>query len=372
MKSNTSLILIFSIFFSSCIDNNRAPTAPLKQEYATFEFYKGKENQKKKHIVLISGDEEYRSEECLPQLAKILSQHHGFDCTVLFAQDPKHPGIINPNFNSNIPNLDRLESADLMVLFTRFRALGEDQMKYIDHYLFQGKPLLAIRTATHAFNYEDKSHPYAHYSFDYQGEKEAWQFGFGKLILGETWYTHHGHHKHQSTRGIIPTNADNNPILNGIPNGSIWGPTDVYGIRTPISNAQHLLLGQSIDREGEFSEDDLFYGMKEADDEVATNTQSGGKLQDYNPNQPMPPIVWEKPYQIPEGKTGRSITSTIGSSTDFLDKEVRRLMVNASFALLNLEVPTKANVSIVGSYSPSAFKFHDDRYWLTKKMSVGQ
>src|ERR1700689_524669 len=72
-----------------------------------------------KNIVLISGDEEYRSEEALPQLAKVLAKHHGFTCTVLFAIDPKD-GTINPNV-SNIPGLEALKSADLMVIFTRFR-----------------------------------------------------------------------------------------------------------------------------------------------------------------------------------------------------------------------------------------------------------
>lgn len=57
---------------------------------------------KGKHIVLISGDEEYRSEEGLPQLGKILSRHHGFKCTVLFAIDPA-TGTIDPNNGRNIP-----------------------------------------------------------------------------------------------------------------------------------------------------------------------------------------------------------------------------------------------------------------------------
>ena len=47
-----------------------------------------------KHVVLLSGDEEYRSEEALPMLAKILSQRHGFKATVLFPLDPN--GTINP------------------------------------------------------------------------------------------------------------------------------------------------------------------------------------------------------------------------------------------------------------------------------------
>src|ERR687890_407094 len=65
-----------------------------------------------KHIVFVSGDEEYRSEEALPMLAKLLAKHHGFKTTVLFAIDPK-TGQIDPNTANNIPGLQALESADL-------------------------------------------------------------------------------------------------------------------------------------------------------------------------------------------------------------------------------------------------------------------
>src|ERR1700704_5906443 len=85
---------------------------------------------KGKHVVLVSGDEEYRSEEALPQLAKILARHHGFKCTVLFAINPRD-GTIDPNRNDNIPGLEALEKADLMVLFTRFRNLPDNQMKHV-------------------------------------------------------------------------------------------------------------------------------------------------------------------------------------------------------------------------------------------------
>src|ERR1700736_6301741 len=69
--------------------------------------YEGKQVPGKgKHIVLVSGDEEYRSEEALPQLGKILAKHHGVKCTVLFAVDPKD-GTINPTV-SNIPGVEAL------------------------------------------------------------------------------------------------------------------------------------------------------------------------------------------------------------------------------------------------------------------------
>ncbi len=323
--------------------------------------YKAKNNPTGKNIVLVTGDEEYRSEEAMPQLAKILTNHHGFDCTVLFAQNPAKLGMIDPNFSFNIPGLEKLADADLMILFTRFRALPAEQMKHVDSYLNVGKPLMAIRTATHAFNYKDTTHAYQHYSWNYKGDKTDWNLGFGKLVLGETWYTHHGHHKNQSTRGIIAPNAANHPITNGIENGSIWGATDVYGIRMPMPNTQAIILGQTINRTGEYDEKDLFYGMKETDTAIAmVNPITKTK---YNPNDPMPPIAWLKNYQLPTGKSGTSFTTTIGAATDMLDEEVRRLMVNATYHLLNMEVPMKAKVDVVGTYNPSPYQFHDDAHW---------
>src|SRR5262249_2226690 len=114
-----------------------------------------------KHIVLISGDEEYRSEEALPQLGRILATHHGFKCTVLFAIDPKD-GTINPNIRVNIPGLEAIQSADLIVIFTRFRELPDEQMKHIAAYVEAGRPVVGMRTATHAFDFKGSS-AYAEY-----------------------------------------------------------------------------------------------------------------------------------------------------------------------------------------------------------------
>ncbi len=140
---------------------------------------------KGKHIVLVSGDEEYRSEEALPQLGKILAKHHGFKCTVLFAIDPKD-GTINPNV-SNIPGLEALKTADLMIIATRFRNLPDEQMKHIVDYVESGKPIIGMRTATHAFNIPGGK-TYSRYSHN----SKEWPGGFGKQVLGETWVNHHG------------------------------------------------------------------------------------------------------------------------------------------------------------------------------------
>src|SRR6478672_5566846 len=130
-----SLLLILSAFLLGGIWSSVATAA---NPWIVFDGFDGP--GKGKHIVFVSGDEEYRSEEALPQLGKILAKHHGFKCTVLFAIDPKD-GTINPNV-SNIPGLEALDSADLMVIFTRFRHLPDEQMKPLVDYLDAGKPIV--------------------------------------------------------------------------------------------------------------------------------------------------------------------------------------------------------------------------------------
>ena len=320
-----------------------------------------------KHIVLISGDEEYRSEEALPQLAKILSKHHGFTCTVLFAQDPTKPGIVNANYVKNIPGLEALDDADAMVIFTRFRALPDDQMQHIDTYLRSGKPVVGIRTATHAFNFnKDSLSGFGHYGNYYKGDKSDWADGFGRLVLGENWVNHHGHHKHQSTRGVIAEGAETHTITNGIENGEIWGSTDVYGIRLPLpGDSQPIILGEVINRKGEYDENDVFFGMKSTDDERATENNEGLKVNDV-----LMPIAWTKSYQLPDGKQGKAFTSTIGSASDLLNEGVRRLLVNGLFWTLGESVPEKANVDLVGAFEPSAYGFKSDEYWLERELKI--
>jgi hypothetical protein len=310
--------------------------------------FEGKDGPGKgKHIVLISGDEEYRSEESFPQLAKILADRHGFTCTVLFEVDPK-TGQIDPNQHNNIPGLEALDSADLMIILTRFRALPDEQMKHINDYLMAGKPVIGLRTATHAFS--GLKGDYAKYNngFAGKGDDSVWQDGFGRLVLGEKWINHHGSHKAESTRGIFAPGAKGSPLLNGIKDGEIWGPTDVYGVRLPLpGDAKPILLGEVCHRPGPMVNDDPFYGMKPTDEPIPGDKK----------NDPMMPVAWTKSYQLPGGKPGKAFATTMGGATDLTNEALRRLLVNATYFLLDMPVPDKANVEIVGEYKPSAFGF---------------
>jgi hypothetical protein len=196
-----------------------------------------------KRIVLIAGDDEYHSEEMLPQLAKILAYRQGFDCLVLFSTNPRD-GTIDPHERKNIPDLKALRTADLLILFTRFRDLPDDQMKVFVDYVDSGRPIIGIRTATHAFEIEP-GRTYHRYSWD--SHVEGWDGGFGRKVLGETWIAHHAQHGKQSTRALIVAGQEQSPILRGIRSGEIWVPTDVYQIRLPQSaTCIPLLVGQVV------------------------------------------------------------------------------------------------------------------------------
>lgn len=286
-----------------------------------------------KQIVLISGDEEYRSEEALPQLAKILSKTHGFHCTVVFAIDPK-TGLINPDIGNNIPGLEALKSADLMIIATRFRNLPDDQMQHIVDYVESGRPVMGIRTATHAFNIPGGK-TFSKYS--YNADDKTYEQGFGRQVLGETWISHHGNHKVESTRGLIAKGQEQNPILRGIKDGDVWGPTDVYGVRLPLpGDSTPLILGQ------------VLKGMKSTDEPV-----EGSK------NNPMMPVAWTKSYASASGKKARVFATTMGSSTDLESEGLRRLLVNAVYWCVGLEdkIPASTKVDLIGEFKPTAYGF---------------
>lgn len=101
-----------------------------------------------KNIVFIATDHEYRGEESLPALARIMARRYGFTCTVVYALDSN--GYIYPG-SSNVKGLDVLDKADLMVLFMRFAHFEDKEMQHFENYLKRGGPIVAFRTSTHAF-----------------------------------------------------------------------------------------------------------------------------------------------------------------------------------------------------------------------------
>jgi len=347
MKSFVPLLVAFSLL-----------TAPaIAKDWVTYEGKSGP--GRGKHIVLLSGDEEYRSEEGLPMLAKILSQRHGFKCTVLFpinppgwsqrdldsfkkankdvpAADP-NDGNIDPNESANIPGMEALGSADLVIMAWRFRR-PEGMQHFVDYYL-AGKPFIALRTSTHAF---DKLPVGPHAKFNW-GSGE-WKGGFGKQVLGETWVSHWGVHKKEATLGVIEATAKEHAILRGV--GQIFGDTDVYEAAPP-ADATILVRGQ------------VLKGMKDTDP-PASYRKKTAKGVEQDVNDPMMPVVWLREHKNESGKVNKIVTTTMGSATDLQSEGLRRLLVNAAYWTTGLEskIPSKANVDYVGEFNPTMYGFN--------------
>ncbi len=321
--SKTCLLALMAVVSAAL----NSPLSASDPRWITFE---GKEGPGQgKHIVFVTGDEEYRSEESMPMLAKILAVHHGFKCTVLFAINEK-TGEIDPMTVDNIPGLEALDNADLMVLFTRFRELPDEQMKRIIDYTNSGKPIIALRTATHPFYYRNnKNSRYAKYSWE--NKDERFRGGYGRQVLGETWISHYGDHQKESTRGIVAEGMEDHPIVRGV--GTIWGPSDVYGLTTLHGDCTPVIMGYVLE------------GM-EPDDEV-------------NTDKPPLPVAWIKTYTGEAGKTAKVFTTTMGHAGDFKDEDFRRLMVNACYWALGMgnKIPPQSNVEIIGQYDPKPIGF---------------
>ncbi len=223
-----------------------------------------------RHVVFLAGDEEYRSEEALPMLAKILSQRHGFKTSVLFSVD--EDGTINPKNTSSLSDPAILDSADAIVMLLRFRNWPDETMARFERRLQAGTPIIALRTSTHAFNGLPKGSRWETWNYNNAG-------GFGKRVLGETWLTHWGRHKVEATRGAIEDAQRKHPVLRDV--ADLFGETDVYEAYPP-ADATILVRGvvlKTLTPDGEPAD----YSKRRATDK-----------QEQGVNDPPMPVVWTR------------------------------------------------------------------------------
>jgi type 1 glutamine amidotransferase len=239
-------------------------------------------------IVFVTGDHEYSGEITLPLIAAELEKNYGFRTKVLKA-------FPNQNAEKNIPGLEILKEADLVVFYLRWRQLPAEQLEFIDQYLKSAKPVMGFRTSTHSFNFP-------------KGDvSEKWN-AFGEFALnappgwgGKAAHTHYGH-KSTTDVSVIPA-AKNHPILTGIePNFQVssW----LYRVLPdyPTKGSEWLLMGKAVNPDKEAIEN---------------------------------PVAW----------TGRNsfgakiFTTTLGHPEDFQVESFQHLIINAVHWELGKKVP---------------------------------
>jgi type 1 glutamine amidotransferase len=269
-----------------------SPWALASGSPANIAHLKGEEG--KPHLVFVTGDEEYRSEETMPMLARILHRDHGFTVSVCFALTD---GIIDPNRTDNIEGLEILGNADMMIVNTRFRNLPDDQLKHITDFAESGKPMAGFRTATHAFRYKDGN----------KMDKE-----WPQKVFGLPWISHHG--GGNSTDVLIADGQKDHVILRGVRpfHARSW----LYHSTSLLESATPLLVGRAV---------------KGAD-------AGGEHFSDPHV------IAWTHHYQGEKGKS-RVFFTTLGHPQDFKEESMRKLALNGILWALGKEDAIPANGS---------------------------
>ena len=270
-------------------------------------------------------------------LAKILSQRHGFKCTVLFALDPN--GTINPDNNTSVGGIETLDTADGIVMALRFRQWPDAAMKHFADAVARGIPIVALRTSTHAFRFPDHS-PSAYKRFNH----------FGREVLGENWVSHWGANRRGATRGVIEPGAENDPILRGV--SDVFGDSGVYETH-PVADAKILMRGYVLKGMNPADEPDTYRKKRKADD------------QEQPINAPAMPIAWTRLNAQGSGKANRVFCTTMGAATDLANEGLRRMVVNGVLWGFELEIPAKTDVRFIDPYAPTAYAFKGYRRGIT-------
>ena len=226
------------------------------------------------HVVLVAFEDEYHAAETLPRFAQQLRDRFGHRCTVLLGE--KRTGIAG---------LEQLASTDALVLYVRRHPLPKEQMAMIRRYLDAGKPLMALRTSSHAFSLRDET----------ASGLASWP-EFDREVLGGNY---HDHYK-AGPRTIITVapNSAGCPLLTGIQFGQ-WSSTGSLYKTSPLAAGTTELLN--------------------------------GTCGDH-----VEPVAWTNTY-----RGGRVFYTSLGDAGDFQTPQFLTLLSNAIYWVMDKPVPPR-------------------------------
>ncbi len=224
------------------------------------------------HVVFLVSEDEYGAAETLPVFAELLGSRYGCYCTVVLGRD-----------KNDLSGVEALEDADAAVIYIRRRAFAEEQLNEIRKYLDAGKPLVALRTASHAFDARG-------------GAPEGcgeWPEFDGDVLGGN--YHGHGSNSRGTDVAVAADRADH-PILAGVKVAKWRSQGSLYNVK-PIDPHATVLLTGSIENANE-------------------------------------PIAWTRNY-----RGGRVFYTSLGHREDFRQPQFRALLVGALFWAMDKPVP---------------------------------
>jgi type 1 glutamine amidotransferase len=225
-------------------------------------------NDRRPHLVIVTAEREYGTNESLPPFA-LQQLGRDFKISHVFA---------DPNDRNNLPGIDILNEADIALISVRRRVLPQVQMDVIRRFVSSGKPIVGIRTASHAFSLNGKQPPTGY---------AAWDAFDGDVIGGH--YT--GHHSNSLKVALKATpGTDDHSILAGVDPAKLIGNGSLYKSSPLSESAQPLLFGS------------------------VTGTQTE-------------PVAWTNIRR--DG--GRTFYTSLGHRDDFKQPDFRRLLSNAIY-----------------------------------------
>ena len=261
----------------------------------------------KPHAVVVVGTHHYSPHQTMPGFAAEL-ERLGFRTTV-----------INPDWDAEtdprgLPGIEALAEADVAVFFMRFLKLEDAQRKYITDFVESGKPVVCMRTSTHAFNYP-AGHP-----------QHAMNVSFGREAFGTPYQIH----LDGQTQVKPSAGAGEHPILTGVKSTTWTSPGTLYLTKLE-PGAKPLLIGTGSpkkpgSRSNPFGQFDL---KEEMTDTIAW--------------------TWENQWG------GRVFGTSLGHSGDFAVPESMRIMVNGVFWAAGGVVPSaETEIKTLGKSAASA------------------
>lgn len=244
----------------------------LESEDRPFQF----KNDKRPHAVIVMAEREYQTNETLPPFA-LEQLGKTFRVSYVFANEQER---------NDLPGIDVLKDADLLLVSVRRRVLPKSQMDLIRRHVEQGKPVVGIRTASHAFSLRGKQPP--------EG-RVAWE-NWDADVFGGNYSNHHGVGPKVKVESAGGENA--HAILSGVELKSLHGAGSLYVV-SPLANSVTTLLTGTV------------------------------------PGKTTEPIAW-----VNTTKTGsRTFYTSLGHVGDFAQPEFRRLLSNAIHWAADIPAP---------------------------------
>jgi nicotinamidase-related amidase/type 1 glutamine amidotransferase len=237
-------------------------------------------------VALILAEEEYETFKTLPAfVARFLGKDFRVNC--IFCREDDH---------NDLPGLEALDEADVLLLSAHRRLLRPEQLAAVRRFVQAGKPVVGVRTASHAFVPRQGPVP---------AGRAAWP-EFDRQVFGGNYHGHHGNTGPRGPKTFVKTDgaAAGNPLLSGLPSEEFVVRSWLYKTAPLADGAKVLLMGRVADRV------------------------------------PHEPVAWT--FSRADG--GRSFYTSLGHPEDFSLPAFQRLLLNAVYWAAGLSVPREVRI----------------------------